>query len=242
MCCFHRASDIDLVMPLNSSGGEADHSLILLPGMGADARMFAPLRAMLPQLVTPDWIEPARHESLVSYARRLARVVDPGRPCFVGGASFGGVVALEMAAVLNVRACFLIGSVRSSHARPWRLGLLRPVTPFIGVLPYLSPTLVTVLGHWLRPATRGVLMQLADTDARFLRWAAGAILTWTPSPETAHVRVCHIHGERDLVFPSRLAQADELVMGAGHLVSITHPAAVAEFLRTRMEEMGREAS
>ena len=222
---------------------DTDAPLILFPGMGADARMFAPLRSALPQLVTPNWVEPEKNESLVEYARRLAKVVDPGQPCFVGGASFGGVVALEVAAVLpSARACFLIGSVRSSRARPWRLGLLRPVTPFIGVLPYLSPTLVTLLGHWLRPATRGVLMQLADTDARFLRWAAGAILTWTPSPETDRVRVCHIHGERDLVFPSRLAQADELVTGAGHLVSITHPAAVAEFLRARMEEMGREAS
>lgn len=221
---------------------DTDAPLILLPGMGADARMFAPLRTALPQLVTPNWIEPERNEPLSVYARRLAQMVDPGRPCFVGGASFGGIVALEMAAVLNARACFLIGSVRSSRARPWRLGLLRPVTPFVGVLPRVSPILLKLLGHWLRPATRGVLMQVADTDVRFLRWAAGAILNWTPSPETAQVRVCHIHGERDRVFPVRMANPDHVVSGAGHLISITHPQPVVEFLRERMATIASEAS
>jgi pimeloyl-ACP methyl ester carboxylesterase len=220
---------------------DTNSPLILLPGMGADARMFAALRADLPQIVTPPWIEPARRESLILYARRLATTIDPGQPCYVGGASFGGVVALEMAAALHARACFLIGSVRSSQARPWQLALLRPMTPFIGVLPRMSPAVVRWIGQWIRPATRGVLMQLGDTDARFLRWAAHAILTWTPSPEVAHVRVCHIHGECDRVFPSRLAQADELVTGAGHLVSITHPTAVSEFLRGRIAEIERAA-
>ena len=33
---------------------DADAPLILLPGMGADARMFAPLQTALPQLITPN--------------------------------------------------------------------------------------------------------------------------------------------------------------------------------------------
>ena len=67
--------------------------LILLPGMGADARMFTSLRGRLPEIVTPKWIKPLPRETLVEYARRFAQVIDPGRPFFLGGASLGGVMA-----------------------------------------------------------------------------------------------------------------------------------------------------
>ena len=215
--------------------------LILLPGMGADARMFAPLRIGLPELVTPNWIEPERNESLTEYARRLARAVDPGGPCFVGGASFGGVVALEMSVALRARACFLIGSIRSADSRPWRVKQLHPLTPLVGMLPTMSPWLVRLLGGWLRSPTRGVMTQLGEADSQFLKWAARAILTWQPSPETARVRVCQIHGERDRVFPVHMANPDRVVSGAGHLISITHPQPVVEFLRDRMAAIASEA-
>ena len=227
---------------MNDTASDADAPLILLPGMGADARMFSALRSGLPQLVTPAWIKPLRRESLVDYSRRLAQVIDPGRPFFVGGASFGGVVALEIAAVLpNVRACFVIGSMRSADSRPWRVKLLHPVTPLVGMLPTMSPWVVRLLGGWLRSPTRGVMTQLGEADARFLKWAARAILTWQPSPETDRVRVCQIHGERDRVFPVHMARPDHVVSGAGHLISITHPQSVVEFLRDRMAAIASEA-
>ena len=100
--------------------------LILLSGMAADARLFAPQRAAFPGLVVPNWIEPLPKEPLPAYAARLARLVDPGQPCLVGGASFGGLVALEMAPHLPARACVLIASVRSPGELPWWVRLCRP--------------------------------------------------------------------------------------------------------------------
>ena len=218
-----------------------DVPLILLPGLGADGRMFSSIRSDLPQLTTPPWIEPRHGESVVDYARRYAAVIDPGRPFFIGGASFGGVVAQEVSAVLpNVKACFVIGSIRSPKSRPWHVRILRPITPFIGILPWLSPLLVRLLGSWLRPPTRGVLIQLAEADSKFLRWAAQSILKWKPSPELKRVRVCQIHGERDRVFPIHLMKADQIVPGAGHLVAITHPRFVMKYLRDQMTEIDGE--
>lgn len=215
--------------------------LILLPGLGADARMFSSLRSGLPQMKTPAWIEPVRGETIAQYAARYAPVIDPGRPFFIGGASFGGVLAQELAVLLpNVRACFVIGSACSANARPWRIRILRPITPFIGILPRVSPLLVAILGNWLRPPTRGVLTQLADADRRFLRWAAQAILKWKPSPEISKVRVCQIHGDRDRVFPIHRADPDCVIPGAGHLISITHSKEVMKYLETKMAEIQQQ--
>lgn len=217
--------------------------LIMLPGLGADARMFSSMRAGLPQMITPPWIEPIRGESIADYARRFAPIINPGRPCFIGGASFGGVLAQEVAALLpDVRACFVIGSARTPSARPKRIRVLQPITPFIGILPMVSPLLVTLLGGWLRPPTRGVLTQLAEADRRFLRWAAGAILRWQPSPGVANVRIFQIHGDSDRIFPIGRASPDCVVPGAGHLIAITHAKQVMEYLTMKMAEIQREST
>ena len=212
--------------------------LILLPGMGADSRMFAPLRTSIPQLVTPDWIEPEWNESLAEYAHRLAQSVDPDRPCFVGGASFGGVVALEMSVALQARACFLIGSMRSPDGLPWRLKALRPLTPLTGLLPWFTWLIPPLVGAAFGPFARGIAQQLADADAKFMRWASQAVLSWKPSPEVADVRVFQIHGDRDRVFPISRARPDCIVRGAGHVLSITHPIATSEFLLAGMRDVG----
>lgn len=212
--------------------------LILLPGLGADARMFAALKNELPQIVTPSWIEPIPGESVADYARRFAGVIDPGRPCFVGGASFGGVIAQELAAIMpGVLACFVIGSTRSERAKPWRIRVLRPITPFVGILPGISPLLVRMAGRWLRSPTRGVMVQLGEADKKVLRWGAEAILKWKPSPGIENVRVYQIHGERDRVFPIHLTEPDHVVPGAGHLIAITHPQQVVEYLQLKMDEV-----
>lgn len=217
-----------------------DIPLILLPGLGADGRMFSSLQIGLPQLITPPWIKPVRGESVAEYARRFAPIIDPGGPCFIGGASFGGVVAQELAAILpNVRACFVIGSLRSGDAKPWRIRVLRPITPLVSILPWISPLLVRVIGTLLRPPTRGVLIQLADADRSVLRWGAGAVLSWRPSPEIQRVRILQIHGDRDRVFPIRLTHPDCIVSGAGHLIAITHAKQVLEFLKTQMQALPR---
>ncbi|MBS0201927.1 MAG: alpha/beta hydrolase [Planctomycetes bacterium] len=216
-----------------------DSPLILLPGLGADGRMFSSLQHGLPQLVTPRWIKPLRGESVADYARRFAPVIDPGRPCFIGGASFGGVVAQELAAILpNVRACFVIGSLRSTDAKPWRIRILRPITPMVAVLPWMAPLLVRLLGPCLRAPTRGVLTQLADADRTVLRWGAGAILRWQPSPDVQQVRIRQIHGDADRVFPIGLTkEPDCIVSGAGHLIAITHSRQVLEFLQYEIREI-----
>jgi hypothetical protein len=46
--------------------------LILLPGLGADARLFAPQAAAFKQLEVPEWLVPRRGESLEDFGRRMA--------------------------------------------------------------------------------------------------------------------------------------------------------------------------
>jgi pimeloyl-ACP methyl ester carboxylesterase len=213
--------------------------LILLSGMGADGRLFREQRACFRNLITPDWIRYRRDDSLASYAERMARRIDPGCACYLGGASFGGMVALEMARHLDTTACFLIGSIRSSSQLPPRIRVLQPLARLVpeacgGVPVWLAKALKPLSKRLLSPAANSMLHQLADTDGRFLRWASLAILRWDPEPNQWSVPVHQIHGDRDRVLPHHLTKPDVLVPGAGHLLPLTHPQAVNEFLEQNM--------
>ena len=213
--------------------------LILLSGMGADGRLFREQRPCCANLITPDWIAHRPDDSLASYAERMARHLDPGRACYVGGVSFGGMVALEMARHLDAKACFLIGSIRSSRELPLRIRALKPLAGLVpeacGAVPvWLAKALSPLAKPLLRPARLSMLRQLADSQGRFLRWAGLAVLGWNPDPDRPAVPVHQIHGDRDYILPHHLTRPDVLVRGGGHLLPLTHPQAVNEFLEYNM--------
>jgi pimeloyl-ACP methyl ester carboxylesterase len=214
-----------------------EEPLILLPGMGADERVFRLQAVDFPRLLVPRWIPPGAGESLSQYAKRMAAHVDPGRQCVVGGMSFGGTVALEMAAHLNARACILLASVRSQRELPWRLLRMRPLTRMLPFVPApwsgkAARLALNAGGERLGPSTRAFLEQLASADGPFLRWASWALLTWQPAYDANAFPIHQIHGDRDRVLPHRLTRPDVLVPGAGHLLTITHPEQVNTFIRS----------
>jgi pimeloyl-ACP methyl ester carboxylesterase len=228
---------------MKGRGVISDVPIIVLSGMAADERLFAAQLAAFPNLRVQPWIPPLPHESLRGYAKRLAAVVDPGRPCLVGGASFGGVVALEMAQHLDALACILIGSVRSPSGLPRRWRLLRPVAMFgPDALCVLAATTHRLFRRFLNAGTLRRLEKLARPDAAFVRWAMCAVVNWRPSPGVRRVRVFHIHGSEDRVLPVALAKPDVVVPGGSHALPLFHATAVNEFIADVVrvvEELGK---
>jgi pimeloyl-ACP methyl ester carboxylesterase len=208
--------------------------LILLSGMEADERLFRYQKEMFPNLIVPSWIEPEPKERLSDYAERLARSVDPGVPCFVGGASFGGIVALEMVPHLQARACFLIASIRSPDQLPWQMWMFRPLSR---LTPDRFAQLTALCLRLSKPSLPGrayrQLGRYAELNANFLRWATLAVLAWKPQ-RSGTTPVYHIHGELDRTLPVRLTTPDVIVRGGDHMLPWTFPKQVNAFLRERM--------
>jgi pimeloyl-ACP methyl ester carboxylesterase len=217
-------------------------ALILFSGMGADERMFAKVRPSLPELVVPRWLTPAHGETLRQYARRTAATIDPSRPVFVGGASFGGFLALEMLPYLpNARGCFLIGAARSADELPWVVKVLRPARPLCRIIPFqlawwASGMLAATVGLVLPRRMSEFLKLGASLDPEFFRWAAEAVLTWGADgpPPASDVPVYQIHGARDRVLPVKLIRPDAVVPRGGHVIALSNPEAVVEFIRQQV--------
>ncbi len=217
--------------------------LLLLPGMGPDHRMFADQAAALPCLSVPAWLDPAPRETLSSYARRMAKVIDPGEPCFVGGASFGGLVALELTDHMRVLGCFLIGSVRSPKEFPKHVSVFRKVPGFSHVVPFELATLLS-RGFLLAGGSRidsywtSLVRQLGGSNPSFLRWATRALLGWERPSGLSDVPVFHIHGRKDRMLPCELTSPNLIIEGGGHNICVSHPDDVTRFLRDCMGSPG----
>jgi hypothetical protein len=208
-----------------------DMPLLLLPGMAADERLFEPQRRRFPSLRVPAWIDPLPGEPLRRYAARMARVIDPGRPCVIGGASFGGAVALEMAPHLRAAACVLIGSVRSSAELPWRWRLLRPVAELGPAWLGAAARAGAWLGSpWLRGGAARRLQRLSMPQSAFVRWAMCAVVRWWPSAAARRVRALQIHGAADATLPAGRTRPDVTVPAGGHALSLFSLEAVNELL------------
>jgi pimeloyl-ACP methyl ester carboxylesterase len=212
--------------------------LILLSGAGADERMFEKLKPFLPEMVVPKWLPVRRGESLRNYAHRMAQEIGRERDCFIGGASLGGFLAIEMLPYLNAHACFLIGAVRSPDEMPFMIRMLRPAHALCRIIPFqpflwLAGFLAATFGPILPRRLREFLRLGGSLDEDFFRWCNEAVLLWgedgPPPPPTAPV--CQIHGRRDRVLPAKLTHPDEIIPGGGHVIALSHPQQVADFIR-----------
>jgi len=213
--------------------------LILLPGMGADARMFREQKKAFPQLVVPDWIPPRRSEALVQYAHRFADVINPDTPFYLGGASFGGIIAYEMAQHLRPEALFLLASGRSpEHMTAW-LKKIRSIAHLTHVLPWDVASLVSEIGLGLAGdkvpfSIRVILKHIQHQHTPFMKWSLHSILRWQPSAYKHSFPMHHLHGERDPFFSARKCGACQIIPGAGHLLTMTHHQIVNQFIAERI--------
>jgi pimeloyl-ACP methyl ester carboxylesterase len=101
-------------------------------------------------------------------------------------------------------------------------------------LPRAAQAATRLIGPFCAPATLAFLRQVIDADSDFLRWACRAVVTWDPPPDLFPFPIHQIHGDRDRILPWRLTRPDVLVRGAGHVLSLTHPREVNDFIRSRL--------
>ena len=209
--------------------------IVLLPGLGADARMYAPHRRRLPVIVPP-WLVPiSPRETLSAYAARMAAALPVRGPFILGGSSFGGMMAWEMAQHCRAEAVVLIGGATGPWELAWwlrsqaRLARFMP-TRAVPLIQSVAGPLARLVG--LTDGAGQPLIQAMVTACppAFLQWCATAIGAWRPSPPPA-MRCLRLHGAADVAIPAPPAGPGiTLVPRAGHMLDGSHAAVVISWL------------
>ena len=218
--------------------------LILLPGLGSTPAVFDHQRkAFGDRLETPAFIPHEQGESVAAYAKRWAMKLskpNDDRPLFIGGVSFGGMLAQEMALHLSPkpRAVLLISTTREPDKITGimqlaeLLGRYVPTGSVNSTLPLMK--LMFAMREGLDDDDKGRLMQAAkDVDPGLTKWASSVAVSWPGFRAPSNYPPVHqIHSKKDWVIraPSADVPNVELLDGSHHLLHMTQPKTINRFL------------
>lgn len=215
--------------------------LILLPGLGADERMFENLGDVDPAPLAPRHLVPLPGECLEDYATRVADWLVLKSDDVVGGSSFGGLVASAVARQRRVKGLVLIGGALHAEALA-QSGLLRFVPTWL-LRPMLHSDRLTekVFAPESQAMRRLARSMLDDAPEELL--LRGSRMMWRYRPAAAiRCPVFAIHGGMDPVMSPPPVAGCRLVDEAGHGIAWTHGELVGRFLREALDACARGAS
>ncbi|MFN8336671.1 MAG: alpha/beta hydrolase [Cyclobacteriaceae bacterium] len=202
----------------------------LIPGLGADRRVFQYLNLSEHSISHISWIEPLPNESIEQYAGRLTEQIKSPDPILIG-VSFGGMIAVEIAKQIKANKIILISSARTQHEIPLHFKLLGR-TGIQNILPaswWKRPNRLLYYFFGIQTVQERALLSeiLRDTDLRFLKWALHQIVHWKNelTPENGIL----IHGSADRLFPN--SQADITIPGGGHFMIVNRAAEISAQLK-----------
>lgn len=209
------------------------NKIYIFSGLGVDKRVFDNIDFGNLDVCFIDWITPQKNESIENYAHRISKSISTTKPTIIG-LSFGGMIAVEIAKMLDVEKLILIASAKSKNELPIYYHLFGKLK-----LNRLIPNSLFKVHHVFMDWLFGIKLKsdkkllkniLKDTDAHFLSWALDKILNWN---NTVYPQRCiHIHGEKDRLIPIRNIKVDFKVKQGGHFMTITQSSDIEKIIKS----------
>ena len=208
---------------------------VLIPGLGVDHRYFANIIDLLPDLQVLEFEELLTGETIEDYAERLGRQIEADGPIVLGGVSFGGMLASIMCRRVNPVALVLMSSTSRPDGLRYSARVFEWMTRF---WPAALVQCVRRLGNRalqrLEPLppdqVENFNAMFGVADLQHLRAGGRMIMDWRAPPQISCPRF-HIHGSRDPLMSAAKVGATHIVRGAGHMMNLTHPEELRNFIR-----------
>lgn len=207
--------------------------IYIFSGLGADQRVFQRLRFGDCNITHIEWIRPTEDDVLESYAFRLIEQIDH-YDCILIGVSFGGMVAVEVAKIIQPHKTILISTAKVSSEIPFYLRLAGRVR-LHRLLPLRFIKQTNCISYWLfgvyDQSDKELLKQIfSDTDEWFLKKTIDMILNW--KNETILDGTYQLHGTKDRILPVRNHRLVTKVEAGGHLMILNKSDNVNKLIET----------
>jgi len=195
--------------------------LYIFSGLGADERAFQHLDFSGFSTIFIKWITPKEKETIEHYASRLLDQIKTDKPTLIG-LSFGGLIAVEIAKLIDAEQVILIASAKTKIEIPFyyriagrlRIHKLLP-TELLKKSNFITNWFFGACSNFDKKLLKQILQ---DTDATFLKWAVDNVVRWKNLSPTKNI--FHIHGTKDRILPIKYVECDLKIIGGGHLMTI----------------------
>lgn len=194
---MHKKSTIKPAQSLSS----AMKNIYLLPGLGADERLFQNWDIPNASLYPIRYTIHESKDSLKTYAQKLLPQIKHERPILIGH-SLGGILAQEIAALISVEKTIVFCSIKTVRELPPHL-LRYKRFPYYKLLPakWLNQVIPIAEQRW-GGTSKGSLLywqMLKANKPEFLKWAFDKVIHWKRQEVVNNL--IHIQGTREDIFP-----------------------------------------
>nr|WP_319502864.1 alpha/beta hydrolase [uncultured Draconibacterium sp.] len=215
------------------------HTVYLIPGQGADARLYKNLELDTAfQVKHIDYFTPEKGWDMETFARELSKQIDTTENFSIIGVSLGGMLATEMADFLHPEKVIIISSAKSRKEFPGRYRFQK-VIPVYWVVPGFAIKIgAKILQPLVEPDRNKdketFKSMLHNKDPKFLKRTTTMIITW--KRESYNDDIIHIHGDLDKTLPPRFVDFDYLVEDGSHMMVLTRGALISELVNQILNE------
>jgi pimeloyl-ACP methyl ester carboxylesterase len=196
--------------------------IYFIPGMGANKDLFIHQKTAGFSMEVLEWIKPYEKESIEHYSARLAKNIDISEKFILAGVSFGGIVAVEIAKLLNPQKTILINSVATYKEYPLLLKFFSCI-PLYRFTPQsafsnssIQKFLLYSMGLETDQGKQLFLEMLKSTDTVFIQWSIDALMNWRNT--TIPSSLVRIHGKNDRIFPLKTSKNIHYYLRGGHSI------------------------
>ena len=195
-------------------------TVYMFPGLGADESIFRNLHLPGYEIQHIKWIKPLNDESVAEYAQRLTYQIKKDTQPVLLGLSFGGMVAQEMAKIIDPLSTIIVSSIKHERERPLQVLLAEQLRPH----KFVPSILAIEFDFWyywaFGPTTRFektyIKRMAKGIHPDFTDWAANAAINWKNSQEVSNL--LHIHGTKDNLFPACYVKDAIMIEGGTHFM------------------------
>ena len=207
-------------------------NVYIFSGLGADKRVFQKMDFSEYNTTFVEWILPNRTEKIESYAKKLTEQIKHEKPILIG-LSFGGIIATEIAKLIETEKIILIASAKNKSEIPNYFRIAGKLK-LHKLLPAKLMKMPNFLSFWFfgtenRNEKKILAEILKDTDENFLKWAIDKIVTW--KNEIEHKNLIHIHGTADRILPINFVNCQIKVKNGGHFMTLNKAKELDEIVK-----------
>jgi len=193
-------------------------------GQGSDSRIFSKL--VLDSnyhIVNIHMPVPSYNQTIKEYSNLLISQIDTSQNYILIGVSLGGMVCSELADVLKPEKVILISSAKCRNELPslYKFQKYVPINKIVprGMVKMGAQILQPIVEPDRKKNKKLFISMLKNKSSHYFKSSSNMVVNW--DKETYNPEIIHIHGSKDHTLPIRNVNADYIIPGGSHMMTLT---------------------